>query len=87
MILIEYTTKDGFVDFEAYPEDVKNQFVLLEDPNTEFEKILGAYDSEIQAHKIYKKVSHDRKKVVRADVIYKTIMGLTIIYGYRNVQD
>lgn len=83
---MEYITEEGFIDFEKYPAEVEeNKFILLENPNSDFEKILGAYDTEIEAYTVYKKVGHSRKKVIKANVIYKTICGLPMLMGYEKL--
>lgn len=66
-------------------ETVKNKFVLLDNKVTEKERILGAYDSEVEAIKIYKKVSHNRKVIISANVIIADVHGVKMIYGYEEI--
>lgn len=66
-------------------ETVKNKFVLLENKGTEKERILGAYDSEVEAFKIYKKVSHSKKIILPANIILADIHGMKVICGYEEI--
>lgn len=69
-----------------FPQEIeKNKFVLLENKGTENENILGAYDTEIEALRIYKKVSHNRKIVIPANVIIANVHGVKMICGYEEI--
>jgi hypothetical protein len=69
-----------------FPQEIeKNKFVLLENKGTENENILGAYDTEIEALRIYKNVSHDRKIIIPANVIIANVHGVKMICGYEEI--
>jgi len=69
-----------------YPKTIENdKFALIENKGTEKERILGAYDTEIQALRIYKNVSHNRKVIIPANIIYHTVHGMKILCGYEEI--
>ena len=77
---------DKLMSILDFPQEtVKNKFVLLENNGTEKERILGAYDSEVEAFKIYKKVSHNRKVIIPANVIIADVHGVKMICGYEEI--
>lgn len=85
---MEYISEEGFIEFEKYPEEVReNYYILIENPDNIKESVLGAYATEIEALKIFRKVSHHRKKVVKGNAIYKTILGTTVLWGYEEIKE
>lgn len=69
-----------------YPREVvPNMYALVEHKGTEKENLLGAYPSEIEAFKIYKRVSHNDKSIVKANIIYHVVHGMKIMCGYEEI--
>lgn len=71
--------------FETLPKEIEeNKYVLIEHKDTVAERLLNAYDTEIEAYKILKKCS-TKCKVVKANVIYIDLEGLKVLYDYEEV--
>ncbi|WP_252243189.1 hypothetical protein [Clostridium sp. ZBS14] len=66
-------------------EIVKDMYALVEHKGTEREKLLGAYPSEIEAFKIYRRVSHNDKVIVKANIIYHNVHGMKVMCGYEEI--
>lgn len=77
---------DKLMSILDYPQEIlKDQFVLIENKGTEKERLLGAYATEIQALRIYKNVSHDRKVIIPANAVYHNVHGMKILCGYEEI--
>lgn len=73
---------------ETFAEDTfikKGQYVLVENKGTFAEKTLGAYDTEIEAFRIRMKCD-SKVDVVKADVKYVKLEGITFLYSYEEIQ-
>ncbi len=71
--------------FETLPKEIEeNKYVLIENKGTIAERVLCAYDSEIEAYKTLKKAS-SKCKVIKANAIYINLEGLKVLYGYKEV--
>lgn len=69
-----------------FPQEIEtNMFVLLENKGTEKERILGAYNTEIEALRIYRNVSHNRKVIIPANAVYHNVHGMKILCGYEEM--
>lgn len=62
----------------------KGQFVLVENRGTIAEKTLSAYDTELDAIKI-KRRCRSKVDVVKADVRYVTLEGISFLYDYEPI--
>lgn len=73
--------------FDTFPKEIRyNQYVLVLNRGTYAERVLKAYDSEIEAYKIYRKCSGKLKSVVKAKVTYVNIEGRKFLYDYEEIQ-
>lgn len=71
--------------FDKFPKEIEeNKFVLVEHKGTIAERVLHAYDTEIEAYKILKKCS-TKCTVVKANVTYIDLEGLKVLYDYEEV--
>lgn len=69
-----------------YPKEVrKNQFILVSNKGTYAEKILKAYDNEIEAYRILKKCSKKKECIVKGNALFVNIEGINFLYGYEEV--
>ncbi|QAA31181.1 hypothetical protein [Clostridium manihotivorum] len=85
---MEYISEEGYILFSKYPEEIEeNKFLLIENPDNFKRKLLGEFDTEIEAYQIYKKVSHHRKKVAKGKVIYKTVLGTRLLWDYEEYDE
>lgn len=74
---------------ETFSEDTfirKGQYVLVENRGTFAERTLSAYDTEIEAFRIKMK-SKIKIDVVKADVKYVKLKGITFLYSYEEIQE
>lgn len=79
-------TMDEFTKKFAERWEVKeNQYVLIENRGTMVENLLNAYDTEIEAFKVRKR-SKSKIDIIRANVRYVTIMGMTFLYDYKIIE-
>ena len=63
----------------------KGQYVLVENKGTFAERTLSAYDTELEAFKIRKR-SSTNISVIKADVRYVTLEGITFLYDYEPIE-
>lgn len=71
--------------FETFPKEIRyNKYVLIEHKDTVAERVLCAYDSEIEAYKDLKKCS-TKCNVIKANVTYLDLEGLKVLYKYEEV--
>lgn len=69
-----------------YPKEIEtNMYALVEYKGTEKEHFVYAYPSEIEAFKISKKISHNNKTIVKANIIYHVVHGMKIMCGYEEI--
>lgn len=72
--------------FDKFPKEIEeNKYVLIEHKGTIAERLLLAYDTEIEAYRDLKKCS-TKCKVVKANVIYIDLEGFKVLYGYEEIQ-
>ena len=72
---------------ETFPKEVRyNKYVLVDSMGNLGENFIGAYDSEIEAYKDYKKVSSRSKRILKANVTYVKINDMTFIHSYEEIQ-
>ena len=79
-----YTAEEFTKEFGRDWEVKEGQYVLVENRGTIAERILNAYDTEIEAFKIRKK-SNTNIDVVKANVRYVTLSGITFLFDYEEV--
>lgn len=71
---------------ETFPKEIRpNKFVLVDSMGDLGENFIGAYDSEIEAYRDYKKVSTKSKKILKANVTYVNINGMTFFHSYEKI--
>lgn len=76
------------LDMADFPYEVlEDKYVLLENPGTIKESYLSFYDTEIEALKIGKRISHKRWKVVHARVAVSNIFGMKVFTGYEAYEE
>ena len=63
----------------------KGQYVLVENRGTFAERTLSAYDTELEAFKIRKR-SSTNISIIKADVRYVTLEGITFLYDYEPIE-
>ena len=80
-----YTIDEFTKEFAERWEIKENQYVLIENRGTQVEKLLNSYDTEIEAFKVRKK-SKSKIDIIRANVKYVTIMGMTFLYDYEIIK-
>lgn len=72
---------------ETFPKEIRyDKFVLIDSMGELGENFIGAYDSEIEAYKDYKKVSTKSKKILKANVTYVNINGMTFFHSYEKIR-
>lgn len=77
---------DKLMSILDFPQEIVNDmFALIENKGTEKERLLGAYNTEIEALRIYKNVSHNRKVIIHANIIYHNVHGMKILCGYEEI--
>lgn len=72
---------------EKFAEDVfikEGQFVLIQNKGTFFEKIIDAYDTEIEAFKS-KRNTKGKSTIIRANVKYVKLKGIIFLYSYEQI--
>lgn len=78
--------EDKIMDITDFPKEIeKDMFAIVEYKGTEKEHFVYAYPSEIQALKIAKRVGHKNVSVFKANIVYYTIDGIKIMYGYEEI--
>lgn len=77
---------DKLINITEFPKEIeKHMFAVVEYKGTDQESFLYAYPTEIEAFKCAKRVSHRNVSVFKANIVYYTIDGLKIMYGYEEI--
>lgn len=77
---------DKVMDITDFPKEIeKGMFAIVEYKGTEKEYFVYAYPSEIQAFKVSKKISHKNVSVFKANIVYYTVHGMKVMYGYEEI--
>ncbi|MDU2459629.1 MAG: hypothetical protein E7D28_06680 [Clostridium sp.] len=72
--------------FDTFPKEVRyNKYVLVDSIGTLGENFIGAYDTEIEAYKDYKKVSTKSKRIFKANVTYVKLGNRNYMYSYEEI--
>ena len=67
----EEEENDFLMTFEDLPKKrVPNQYILVEHRSNGDDYVMGYFDSEIEALKIYKRVSHKNKNIYYGTAVY-----------------
>ncbi len=77
---------DNVMDITEFPKEIEtDMFAVVEYKGTDQESFLYAYPTEIEAFKCAKRVSHKNVSVFNANIVYYTIDGIKIMYGYEEI--
>lgn len=77
----------GYENIEDFPQELlPNQYMVIEDKGMDTERLLGNFDSEIEAYKVYKKVSHKDKNIIFGNVFYTELIDVKIIQRYEEIK-
>lgn len=79
-----FTVEEFAKEFGKNWKVKEGQYVLVENRGTIAERTLNAYDTEIEAYKIKRK-SNTNIDVVKANVRYVNLKGITFLYDYEEV--
>lgn len=73
--------------FDTLPKEVRhNKYVVIDGFGTLGESYMGTYDTEIEALRVYKKASSKSKRILKANVTYVKIEGMTFMHSYEEIQ-
>ena len=73
--------------FEDIPKKrVPNQYIVVEHRGIEDDYVIGYFDTEIEALKIYRRISHNDKNIYYGTAVYLTGCGIDIMYSYEDAE-
>lgn len=84
---IEEVQESYLMTFEDIPKKrVPNKYIVVEHRKNGDDHVMGYFDTEIQALKIYRNISHDRKNVYFGTAVYLDCGGLDVLYSYEDIE-
>lgn len=84
---IEEVQEPRLMTFEDIPKiKVPNKYIVVEHRSNGDDQVMGYFDTEIQALKIFKKLSPNSRSLYFGTAVYLDGCGLRIMYSYEDVE-
>lgn len=82
----EEVKETNLMTFEDIPKIKEpNKYIVVEHGVTE-DSVKGYFDTEIQALKVFRKLSSDSRSLFFGTAVYLDACGMKVMYSYENVE-